>query len=127
MLQSSSCSSWFFANTRNQLQRHIQPYIPKYHIFVTISHIRLSRRRTRIGTPLLKCSNRFPSWRTRRRDLYATTATFEDSTRPDVVRCLHRSLYGLRQSSRVWYYRLHHFLTNTGYNRLKNEPNVCTL
>ena len=49
---------------------------------------------------------------------------FEDSTRPNVVCRLHRSLYGLRQSPRVWYHRLHNFLTNNGYKRLKNEPNV---
>ena len=49
---------------------------------------------------------------------------FEDSTYPHHVCRLQKSIYGLKQSPRVWYHKLHSFLINVGYNRLKNEPNI---
>jgi hypothetical protein len=57
-------------------------------------------------------------------EIYRQRSFFEDSTYPHHVCRLQKSIYGLKQSPRVWYYKLHSFLINVGYNCLKNEPNI---
>ena len=37
---------------------------------------------------------------------------------------LQKSIYGLQQSPRAWYHRLHIFFINKGYTRLKTEPSI---
>ena len=49
---------------------------------------------------------------------------FEDPSNPHHVCRLQKSIYGLKQSPRVWYHKLHSFLMNANYDRLKNEPNI---
>ena len=36
------------------------------------------------------------------------------------------TFYELKQSPRIWYYRLHHFLIEKGYKRLRSDPNLYT-
>ena len=49
---------------------------------------------------------------------------FQNTQFPTHVCKLRKSIYGLRQSPRAWYYRLHTFLIKCGYCRLKSEPNI---
>ena len=49
---------------------------------------------------------------------------FQNTQFPTHVCKLRKSIYGLRQSPRAWYYRLHTFLIKCGYSRLKSEPNI---
>ena len=51
---------------------------------------------------------------------------FKDIKNPDYVCVLKKTLYGLKQSPRIWYYRLHQFLINKGYKRLKSDQNLYT-
>ena len=45
---------------------------------------------------------------------------------PNWVRKLKKSLRGLKQAPRSWYYTLHKFLLGIGYSRLKSNSNICT-
>ena len=49
---------------------------------------------------------------------------FEDPSHPTHVCRLRKSIYGLKQSPRIWYHKLHSFLIKVGYHRLNNEPNI---
>ena len=49
---------------------------------------------------------------------------YEDANSSSKVCRLQKSIYGLRQSPRAWYHRLHIFFINKGYTRLKTEPSI---
>ena len=58
-------------------------------------------------------------------EVYMEHAPYIQNTKfPTHVCKLRKSIYGLRQSPRGWYCRLHIFLIKCGYNRLKSEPNI---
>jgi len=49
---------------------------------------------------------------------------FVKSGHEHLVCKLKRALYGLRQSPRMWYERIHHFLLSKGYTRSDNDHNM---
>ncbi|MCO5566722.1 hypothetical protein L7F22_020401 [Adiantum nelumboides] len=49
---------------------------------------------------------------------------YESSAHPRYVCRLHRSIYGLKQSPRLWFKRFNDFMITHGYTRLCSEPNV---
>lgn len=49
---------------------------------------------------------------------------YESPTQPRYVCRLHRSIYGLKQSPRLWFQCFNDFMTTHGYTRLRSEPNV---
>lgn len=49
---------------------------------------------------------------------------FVDPERPQYVCRLHRSLYGLKQSPRLWFQCFNTFMLQHGYYRLLSEPNI---
>ncbi|MCO5572916.1 hypothetical protein L7F22_026677 [Adiantum nelumboides] len=49
---------------------------------------------------------------------------YESSAHPCYVCQLHRSIYGLIQSPRLWFKRFNDFMITHGYTRLCSEPNV---
>ena len=49
---------------------------------------------------------------------------FEDSKYPKYVCKLRKSLYGLKQSPRMWHIKLHTYLETIGFKRLQAEPNL---
>ncbi|MCO5580381.1 hypothetical protein L7F22_034248 [Adiantum nelumboides] len=49
---------------------------------------------------------------------------YESSAHPRYVCRLHRSIYGLKQSPRLWFQRFNDFMITHGYTRLRSEPNV---
>ena len=51
---------------------------------------------------------------------------FKDIKNPDYVCLLKKTLYGLKQSPRFWYYMLHQFLIKKGYKRLKFHKKLYT-
>ena len=51
---------------------------------------------------------------------------FKDIKNPDYVCVLKKTLYGLKQSPRIWYYRLQQFLIKKGYKRLKSDKKFYT-
>ena len=51
---------------------------------------------------------------------------FKDIKNPDYVCLLKKTLYGLKQSPRIWYYKLHQFLVKKGYKWLKSYQNLYT-
>ncbi|MCO5584252.1 hypothetical protein L7F22_038176 [Adiantum nelumboides] len=51
---------------------------------------------------------------------------FVSETAPHSVCRLHRSLYGLKQSPRLWFHNFNAFMLSHGYQRLHSEPNVYT-
>ena len=51
---------------------------------------------------------------------------FKDIKNPDYVCLLKKTLYGLKQSPRFWYYMLHQFLIKKGYKRLKSDKKFYT-
>lgn len=51
---------------------------------------------------------------------------FVSETAPRSVCRLHRSLYGLKQSPRLWFHKFNEFMLSHGYHRLNSEPNVYT-
>ncbi|MCO5559523.1 hypothetical protein L7F22_013124 [Adiantum nelumboides] len=51
---------------------------------------------------------------------------FVSETAPHSVCRLHRSLYGLKQSPRLWFHRFNAFMLSHGYQQLHFEPNVYT-
>ncbi|MCO5593431.1 hypothetical protein L7F22_047445 [Adiantum nelumboides] len=50
---------------------------------------------------------------------------YEDSTSPHYV-CLHKAIYGLKQSPQQWYLKLHQFLIAHGYSRLQTDSTIYT-
>ena len=48
-------------------------------------------------------------------------AGFVDSSRPDMVCRLNKSLYGLKQSPRAWYSRFATFLLTLGFTEAKSD------
>ncbi|MCO5547145.1 hypothetical protein L7F22_000587 [Adiantum nelumboides] len=52
---------------------------------------------------------------------------FIDSDHPTYVCRSHRPIYGLKQSSRQWYFRMHNHLTNNGWNCMFADPNIYVL
>ncbi|MCO5582553.1 hypothetical protein L7F22_036450 [Adiantum nelumboides] len=51
---------------------------------------------------------------------------FVSLVNPEYVCRLHRSLYGLKQSARLWFQRFNEFMLSHGYTRLQTEPNIYT-
>lgn len=51
---------------------------------------------------------------------------FEDSKYPNHVCLIQKSLYGLKQSSRMWYRRLREFLFQIGFKESYNDPSLFT-
>jgi hypothetical protein len=49
---------------------------------------------------------------------------FESHSQPNYVCRLHRSLYGLKQSPRLWFQKFNNFMLSHGYSRLLSEPNI---
>ena len=49
---------------------------------------------------------------------------FVDSKNPHHVCKLKKSLYGLKQSPRMWHLKLHTYLESIGFKRLQAEPNL---
>ena len=49
---------------------------------------------------------------------------FEDEMQPHYVCKLRMSLYGLKQSPRMWHLKLHTYLEYIGFKRLQSEPNL---
>ncbi|MCO5568745.1 hypothetical protein L7F22_022445 [Adiantum nelumboides] len=50
---------------------------------------------------------------------------YEISTSPQSVCRLHKAIYGLKQSPRQWYLKLHQFLIAHGYSRLQTDSTIC--
>ena len=48
----------------------------------------------------------------------------QDSAHPDYECKLHKPLYGLKQSPRQWYAKLHNFLLHKGFMQLQSEPTL---
>jgi len=58
-------------------------------------------------------------------EIYMKQPPFRHSTTHPLHVChLHRSLYGLKQSPRLWYHRFNSFMLSSGYTRLTIEPNI---
>ncbi|MCO5610643.1 hypothetical protein L7F22_064882 [Adiantum nelumboides] len=51
---------------------------------------------------------------------------FEDPHHPDYVCKLNKPIYGLKQSAREWYIRMHHYLIKCGWERLMTDYNIYT-
>ncbi|MCO5595003.1 hypothetical protein L7F22_049040 [Adiantum nelumboides] len=49
---------------------------------------------------------------------------FEDPHHPDYVCKLNKPIYGLKQSAREWYIRMHHYLIKCGWERLMADYNI---
>ena len=55
---------------------------------------------------------------------YSQPSGSVDSSRPDMVCQLNKSLYGLKQSPRAWYSRLATFLLTLGFTEAKSDTSL---
>jgi hypothetical protein len=49
---------------------------------------------------------------------------FADHAHPDLVCCLHKSLYGIKQAPRAWYSRFASYLTTPGFIEAKSDTSL---